>query len=63
MLDSQHKIELWLVKDNDGDYLLPVINDQFVLNYELGVVSKHSLISDYFIVMQKFSKQQIKTIT
>lgn len=65
MLDNspQHNIELWLVKDNDGDYLLPVINNQFILNYEPGVVSKHSEICDYFIVMQKFSKYQIKTIT
>lgn len=60
--NSTDVVELWLVKDNNGDYLLPVINDQFVLNYELGSVSDHSEISEYFIVMQKFSKEQIKTI-
>jgi hypothetical protein len=57
-----NNVELWLVKDNDGDYLLPVINDQFILNYESGTVSNHSEICDYFIVMQKFSRLQIKTI-
>ena len=61
--NSTDNIELWLVKDNAGDYLLPVINDQFILNYELGTVSNHSEISECFIVMQKFSKEQIKTIT
>lgn len=61
--NSEHNIELWLVKDNNGDYLLPVINDHFVLNYEKGMVSKHPEICDYFIVMQKFSKNQIKPIT
>lgn len=62
-LISEEDIELWLVKDNNGDYLLPVINDKFILNYELGEVSNHSDICDYFIVMQKFTKAQIKKIT
>jgi len=56
-------IELWVVKDNNGDYLLPVIDSQIILNYEAGKVSKYSNICDYFIVMQKFSKEQIKIIT
>jgi len=55
-------IELRMVKDNSGDYLLPFIEDQFVLNYELGKVSNSSDIQDYFIVMKVFPSQQIKTI-
>lgn len=62
MLDSSYDVELWVVKDNGGDYLLPVVNNQFVLNYEVGKVSNYSEICDYFIVMQKCSKQEIKTI-
>lgn len=61
--NKEQNIELWIVKDNDGDYLLPVVDNQFILNYEAGKVSKHSDVCDYFIVMQKFSKDQIKTIT
>lgn len=60
--DPTINIELCLVKDSNNDYLLPVVNDQFVLNYEPGTVSEHSEVCDYFIVMQKFSKNQIKTI-
>jgi len=60
--NKEQNIELWVVKDNDGDYLLPVIDNQFILNFEAGKVSKHSDVYDYFIVMQKFSKEQIKTI-
>jgi len=56
-------IEMWLVKDNSGDYLLPVINDQFVLNYQHGTVSKCQDIQEYFVTMQKYSKSQIKSIT
>ena len=58
-----HDIELWVVKDNQGDYLLPIVNNQFILNYEPGEVSNYPDICDYFIVMQKFSRTQIKTIT
>lgn len=64
MLNGKEKnIELWVVKDNSGDYLLPIIDNQFILNYEAGKISKHSDVCDYFIVMQKFSIDQIKTIT
>lgn len=62
LINNTDSIELWVVKDNVGDYLLPVINNQFVLNYESGKVSNYPDIKDYFIVMQKFSKQDIKTI-
>jgi hypothetical protein len=63
MLNAVDDIELWVVKDNEGDYLLPIVNNQFILNYELGEVSNYPDICDYFIVMQKFSRPQIKTIT
>lgn len=56
-------IELWVVKDNEGDYLLPIINNQFILNYQSGMVSNYQDIHDYFIVMEKFTKTQIKTVT
>jgi hypothetical protein len=60
---NRDSIELWVVKDNEGDYLLPVVNNEFILNYELGKVSNHSEICDYFIVMQKFPRDQIRNIT
>jgi len=64
MLNNEgHTIELHLVKDNSRDYLLVVVDSQYVLNYEKNVVSKHSEIKDYFIVMQVFSEEQVKTIT
>ena len=63
LANTENKIELWVVKDNTGDYLLPVVDDQFVLNYQPGTVSNYPDIHDYFIVMQKFTQEQIKTIT
>jgi hypothetical protein len=56
------KIELHLVEDDDGIYLLPVIGDQFVMNYELGKVSKHPNIKDKIKVLKIYQKEQIKAI-
>ncbi len=56
-------VELQLVEDDDGLYLLPIINDQFVLNYELGAVNNYSEIQNNFKVLQKYTKEEIKNIT
>lgn len=56
-------VELHLVEDTDGLYLLPIINDQFVLNYELAAVNNYSEIQDNFKVLQKYTREEIKNIT
>lgn len=56
-------IELHLVEDDDGIYLLPIINDQFVLNYELGKVSMYPEVKNNFKVLKIYQKEQIKAIT
>lgn len=55
-------VELFLIEDDDGVYLMPVIDNQFVLNYELGKVNRYSDVKDSFKVLQKYSKEQVKTI-
>jgi len=63
LLDNKEQnTELWLVKDNHSDYLLPVIDNRYILNYEIGEISNYTDICEYFIVMQKYSKEQIKKI-
>lgn len=57
-----HKIQLCLVEDNDGMYLIPIIDDQFVLNYELGQVSNYQEVSNEFKIIQVFTEQHIKKI-
>lgn len=56
-------VELHLVEDDDGVFLLPIINDQFVLNYELGMVSMYPEIKNNLRVLKIYRKEQIKTIT
>lgn len=63
LLNTPPTVELYLVEDDDGIYLLPIINNQFVLNYELGTVNNYSEIQDEFKVLQKYNKEQIKNIT
>lgn len=63
LISSGHKTDLYLVDDNGNIYLLPVIDDQYVLNYEPGVISNLRDIEKDVKVLQVFSKNQIKTIT
>lgn len=56
------KIELHLVEDEDGIFLLPAIDDQFVLNFELGAVNNYHEVQYEFKILQKYSKEQIKNI-
>jgi hypothetical protein len=62
LLHTNHKVELQLIDDSEDEYLLLVINDQFVLNYQLGVVSNYSDVCTEFTHKQTFTEQQIKKI-
>lgn len=63
MVAPEHKAEIQLVDDNGEIYLLPIFDDQFVLNYELGVVSNYLDIKENLKTLQVFPRGQIKTIT
>ena len=62
LISSDHTIELHLIDDATDMYLVPVIDDQFVLNYELGVISNYLDVSDEYKISKKFTKEQIKQI-
>ena len=62
LLNTNSEIELLLVEDDDGVYLLPIIDSTFILNYELGSVNEFSEVKDSFKVLQKYTKEQIKKI-
>jgi hypothetical protein len=57
------KVDLYLVEDTDGIYLLPVIDNQLVLNYELGQVNRYSDIAQSLTVLKIYTSEQIKTIS
>lgn len=63
MIAPDHKLEMHLVDDNGEIYLLPVFDDQFVLNYELGAVSNYLDLKESLRTLQVFPRGQIKTIT
>lgn len=63
LLPGAPNVDLHLVEDDTGLYLLPVVNNQFVLNYELGQISMYSEVCNSFKTIQKFTQDQIKTIT
>jgi hypothetical protein len=63
LIPSPRDAELYLVEDDDGIYLLPVIDNKFVLNYQLGSVNNYLEIEEDFKVLKKYQKEQIKNIT
>lgn len=63
LLPTVKKVELILVEDDDGIFLLPIIDDHFVLNYELGQVSMYSEIKNDITVLQRYREEEIKKIT
>ena len=60
--DESVKIELELIDDLGDVYLIPVIEDQFVLNYETGLVSSYPEISKEIKVLKRYTRNDIKII-
>lgn len=56
-------VELILVRDDCDTYLLPRIENQFVLNYELGAVSSVDDIENCFDIRQVFTSEQIAPVS
>ena len=63
LLHTENIIELHLVDDGEDEYLLPVINNAFVLNYELGQVNKCQDIAAEIQIINKYTQQDIKEIS
>ena len=61
--DNDTRIELMLVEDLDGLFLLPIVDNRYILNYELGKVSNYSEIKNNLKVLKRYTRDQIKTIT
>lgn len=62
LVEIKSIIELILVESDSGIFLLPIVDDQFILNYHLGLVSKYPDICNEFKVLKRYSQEQIKTI-
>lgn len=63
MVPISAKLDLYLVEDDAGVYLLPVIDDHFVLNRELGQVSTYQDACADVTLLKIYPQTQIKTIT
>ena len=62
LLNTEDKIALHLINDGVDEYLVTVINDQFVLNYELGKVNSVANIKNEVKIIKIFSVNDIKEI-
>lgn len=55
-------MELLLIDDGEDRYLIPFIDNKFILNYELGRISKWSHYRKKLKIIDKFTDKQIKTV-
>jgi hypothetical protein len=62
LMPNEKKLELLLIDDEGDIYLLPLVNNTFVLNYHLGEVSTHSEIKKSFKILKRYSQDTIKSI-
>jgi len=62
MLHTDITVDLRLIDDGEDKYLLPVINNTFVLNYELGQVNKCQDIVNEIQILNTYTQQDIKSI-
>jgi hypothetical protein len=62
LLPNKETVELFLVEDKEDIYLLPVVNNHYVLNYYLGEISIYSEVEHNFKVLKQYSQTDIKKI-
>ena len=62
MSDNSIYAELRLVHDGSQIYLIPVINNTFVLNYKSGMVNKCHEVESEILTISIYKKEDIKLI-
>lgn len=60
--DFSKDLELWIIDTSDDRYLVPVIDNQFILNYELGQISTVQDLKTRIKIIDRFDSLQIKQI-
>ena len=60
LVNGSIPIELLLVEDIDGQYLLPLVDNKSVMNYELGKVNNISELQDSIKVLQRYDRDSVK---
>lgn len=62
LIPNKENVELFLVEDKEDIYLLPVVNNHYVLNYHLGEISTYPEIEHNFKVLKQYTESEIKKI-
>lgn len=53
-------VDLWLIDDGEDRFVVPVVDGQYILNYELGEISTLPNLAHDLKVIEKFDSAQIK---
>lgn len=62
ILNPKCKAELHLINDGEDEYLVPIIDSKFVLNYQLGAVNEYIDVKTEFTDKITFTEYDIKKI-
>jgi hypothetical protein len=62
MVSPTSNVEMLLVNDSEDVYLLPLVDDQYVLNFSPGVVSNYQDLKEDIKIIRIFDKESIKKI-
>jgi len=63
LVSPETKVELYLVDEGGDIYMLPVIEDHFILNYHLGSVNTLPEIEKEFQIVKIYKSEDIRKLT
>jgi hypothetical protein len=63
LLTDDINVELHLIDDGDEIFMIPVVDNQYVVNYYPNEISMYPDIEKDFKVLQIYTKSQVKKIT
>jgi hypothetical protein len=63
LINPDISVDLVLVDCQTGVFMIPLVENKFVLNYELGMISMYSAIQTDFRVVKTYTRDQIKKIS
>jgi len=62
LVSPETQVDLILVDSQLGVFMIPLVENKFVLNYEAGMISTYSTIQTDFRVIKTYTRDQIKRI-
>lgn len=63
LINTDAKCEIWLIDNSKERYIVPVVEDNYLLNYEIGSVNIWQDLKDTVRIIEKFSNDDIHQVS